>query len=189
MMAVDAAESIIIKQGLDKVNARSIAKHMGYAPGTIYVVFKNLTDLKLHVNLRTLARLQEALEDSVKRCRTPESCIKKMAQAYCQFAFDNKSLWTLLYSIHLPGTDIPSWYREKIEQVFSLVEAQLPDVFKTNKDKFTTARTLWSGVHGICVLAITDKLAITNISSTNVLIDSLIDNYMFGLRHAQGKVA
>lgn len=183
-LAINAAEYIIATEGLKAISARNVAKHMGYTPRMIYVVFENLKEIKLRVNDRTLVKLRQSLKDSILRCRTSETCIKAMANTYYQFAVDYQPFWTLLFSIHPPGTRIPDWYRERIDSIFKLVESQLPTEYSKRQNAII-ARTLWSSVHGICILSLSDKLAITHSSSAKGMIDSLITNYLAGVQMRQ----
>ena len=42
------------------------------------------------------------------------------------------------------------------------------------------ARAIWGGVHGICILAISDNLGIAGVDSVQRLTESLIRNYLQG---------
>lgn len=60
-MALAAAQQIVTEQGFAALNARKIASAIGYTVGTLYLVFKNLDDLFLQLNARTLDDLHAAL--------------------------------------------------------------------------------------------------------------------------------
>ena len=185
-LTIDAAEYIVAKHGVEGMNARSIARNMGYAPGTIYVVFKNMQEVKLHVNARTLQRLHTELVDAIAHCRHPETCIKKLAYTYLFFAIDNIALWNLLFSPHPRNEKIPRWYLSIIEDIFEIVESVLPDYIRTKRERFKAARAIWAGVHGICTLAVTNKLAITEVKSGKKILDMLVNSFLAGQRELQG---
>ena len=48
-----------------------------------------------------------------------------------------------------------------------------------------SARVLWCGVHGICSLALTGKLGLVTSESVRVMIESLVRNYLDGLRNGE----
>ena len=66
-MALVAAEKMILANGKDGLSARKVAQEIGYTVGTLYLVFKNLDELILHVNGRTLDRLFEKMTADQKK--------------------------------------------------------------------------------------------------------------------------
>ena len=57
VMALDAAESIVREDGFPALTARKVAARIGYTAGTLYNIFRNQDDLIIHLNARTLGRL------------------------------------------------------------------------------------------------------------------------------------
>ena len=53
-MAIAAAISILNEEGLANLSTRKVASEIGYTVGTLYLVFRNLNELLLHVNAATL---------------------------------------------------------------------------------------------------------------------------------------
>jgi len=183
-MAIKASRSIIIRKGLSALSARKIASEIGYTPGTLYLIFKNQDDLILHINAITLQDLHKQLVSAIKRCRKPESCILKLGHEYVRFAVENRYLWNAIFEHRLPdGQKLPGWFRVHIERLYNLVEVQLESFNNTKRfDTHLAATALWSGVHGICVLGLTDKIENSNEKLIQSLVDSLINNYLAGLR-------
>lgn len=186
-MAIKASRSIISCKGLAALSARKIASEIGYTPGTLYLIFKNQDDLILHINAITLQDLHKQLATAIKRCRKPESCILKLGHEYARFAVENRHLWNAVFEHRLPdGQKLPEWFRVHIGRLYDLVEVQLESFTHTkNTKRFDThiaATALWSGVHGICVLGLTDKIEGSNETLIQSLVDSLINNYLAGLR-------
>ena len=56
-LALNATEEIVAEAGFQALSARKVASAIGYTVGTIYLVFKNLDDLIMQVNARTLETL------------------------------------------------------------------------------------------------------------------------------------
>ena len=73
-MALEAAEKIVVEQGHKGLTARKVMRDIGYAVGTLYLIFENLDDLILHLNVRTLDRLYRRMTDT-----QPRSCPTKTA--------------------------------------------------------------------------------------------------------------
>lgn len=188
-MALRAAESIAGQAGLHGISARKVATEIGYTVGTLYLLFKNLDDLILHVNARTLDSLFEQMRQATQQCDSPEHCLMALARSYVLFATQHPKRWNMVFEHSLPdGEAVPQWLSQKVNSMFELVESQLEPLLKdkmvnnSSIELTQISRTLWCGVHGICALAVTGKLVIGGADSIHVLTDSLINNYLRGLR-------
>jgi AcrR family transcriptional regulator len=183
-MALTAAGKIVTSETYAGLSARKIAKEIGYTVGTLYLVFENLDDLILQVNVRTLNGLYNHLKQSIDNCREPRTCIIAMGRAYVEFATLYPERWKLIFEHTLPqDVAAPEWYRKNVASMFDLIEGQLqPLLIAQSKRKLIqTARTLWCGVHGICALAVTNKLENNDVESIQALTDSLINYFLVGL--------
>lgn len=181
-MALAAAEHIVAEEGFAGLSARKIAGRIGYTVGTLYLVFENLDELILHVNARTLDSLHGALREASAEGTSPEARVLALARAYIGFASRHPRQWGMLYEHRLPeGARVPEWYREKVARSFALVEQAIRPLVKGTKNVAPVARALWAGVHGICLLGLTDKLDVAGESSVPVLIETLVANFLKGL--------
>ena len=160
-MALAAAKRIVAKQGYGALSTRKVAADIGYAVGSLYLVFKNLDDLILHVNGSTLDDLHNALEATAVRCRDPETCLLALAREYIQFAFTNRALWSLVFEHPAPQRR-PTWYQDKVARMFEMVEGRLRGIApeRAPKDLKLAAHALWSGVHGVSVLGLADDAVV-----------------------------
>ena len=191
-MTLLAAEKIVDAQGYSGLSARKIAAEIGYTVGTLYLVFKNQDELTLTVNARTLDSLYTHLAAAVEECDSPQSCAIIMGRAYIEFAKSFPNRWNMIFEHKIPDDAlIPIWYESRVEQIFELIEQQLAPLMTNQTDQklAQVARTLWCGVHGICVLAMTKKLRILGAgvgneggSTVEILTDSLINNFLAGLK-------
>ena len=161
-MALDAAEAIIRDDGFPALTARKVASRIGYAPGTLYNIFRNQDELILHLNARTLERLDAELR-AVPVTGRPEADLAALTTAYVRFIAGNATLWQVLFDHRLAGgEDLPAWYQAQIEQMMALVENALAPLFPMagNASGRDAARLFWSAIHGVCSLAIGGKLGI-----------------------------
>ena len=182
-MALDAAEKIIIEQGYKGLSARKIAAEMGYTVGTLYLIFKNLDELILHLNMHTLDSLYEQMNTMVSNTPSAEKCVHQLCRTYYEFACENTHRWSLMFEHNLSDDmEIPEWFSEKVAYGFTLLEQVLQQL--ENKKDITeiriAARALWGGVHGITMLAVTDKLDVGGESRVTDILDSMVTNYLSG---------
>ena len=89
--------------------------------------------------------------------------------------------WKMIFESRFPQAQgTPEWFRAKVARMFSLVEKALQPLAKnhTSEEIAQAARALWSGVHGTCILAITNKLDVAGVASVQDLAQSLMSNYL-----------
>ncbi|WP_457674921.1 TetR/AcrR family transcriptional regulator [Thiolapillus sp.] len=184
-MALEAAERLIAEQGSKALSARKVATAIGYTVGTLYLVFENLDDLILQVNARTLDRLHARMLEELAPLDDPMERVLQLGHSYIGFANDHPHHWELVFEHRLPpGKQPPQWFRDKVRRMFALVERELKPL-AGNRDSQAISRgaaALWSGVHGICILAIGGQLEVAGVDSVQSLTRSLMRNYLTGFR-------
>jgi len=185
-LVLKAAETIVIEEGFSALKMRRIAIDIGYTVGSIYMVFKNMADLIMHINAKTLDAIAADLKQ-VQDCNI-EPSIETLAIAYLGYANQNFNRWRNVFENSFSAeTKTPDWYQEKFDNVFALVD----DRFAKFKPKLAeghrkrAARALWSGIHGICVLSLKGELDKTDINDVEETIVLLVRSFMQGwIEHA-----
>ena len=183
-MAIDAAIVILNQEGIGGLSTRKVANAIGYTAGTLYLVFRNLDELIMHVNAATLDALHTMLAAEINHSEDPKQVVKNLALMYLRFAREQNARWSLLFTHQLPAGDIvPAWFDNKVRDLFALVGIPLKKLLPAlnDADCMRAIRVLWSGVHGACDLGLSDKLTLGGEVSTEELIDSLVENYLQGM--------
>lgn len=182
-MAVQAAITILSEEGLQGLSTRKVASAIGYTVGTLYLVFKNLDELILHVNTAALDDLHQVLDEALNKETDPAKQLLTMAHAYLGFASDQYARWSLMFSHRMPSEmGLPDWFHDKVRNLFALVAGPLQQLNPSLSDQAYQQATyvLWSSVHGVCELGLNDKLTLGGEIQAKVLIDSLVKNYLKG---------
>jgi len=182
-MAVQAAISILSREGLQGLSTRKVASAIGYTVGTLYLVFKNLDELILHVNAAALDELHKTLRTALTRETGPEAQVLAMAHAYLGFASAEYARWSLMFSHRMPTEmGLPDWFHDKVRHLFVLAAEPLQQINPTLSAQAYQQATyvLWSSVHGVCELGLNDKLTLGGEIQAEVLIDALVKNYLKG---------
>jgi AcrR family transcriptional regulator len=192
-MALDAAERIVTEQGLDALSTRNIAKAMGYTSGTLYLVFKNLDDLVLQLNQRTIQGMARAVQGAVQPGAKAEQNVRAICKAYLQFGREHRPHWELLFQRRWPeGFVYPAWYSAEMGKSLVPFEQELSRLLgpKGSPHQVTLAgRAIWSamqGIHGLYASGRMERLGVGNIEE---LIDFQIDLLIKGLEFKKGKGA
>jgi AcrR family transcriptional regulator len=186
VLILDAAQQIVEAQGLAGLSAREIARRIGYSPGTIYNIFTNLDDVVLNVEGRVLDALDARLSgiQQGQDAGGAQDRLIRIAHGYLAFTQERPRLWNLLFEHYMPpGTELPAWYRQKLERLMSQIERALAPHFPlgADADLRRAARVLWAGVHGITSLSTADKLLVVKSEAAGHLIDDFIATYLAGL--------
>lgn len=188
-LILESAEKQISSDGIRSLTTRRIATAIGYAPGTIYNIFKDADDLISHVNARTLRRFNEKLE-LVELSSDRVSNARALLAVYMSFQRSNERLWEANVS-HAIRQDIsqPEVYETELARAFDLVaHAIVPNESSIGSQKSQIAvRTLWAALNGIAQIPPSSKM----LQSLNInvadLADTLVVNYMSGWEHAEKK--
>ena len=178
-LVLDAGIEIIEKEGFSKFSARQVAAKVGYTVGTLYHVFGSYDSLILHINGRTLDRWYDQLAESVADKTGPEA-IHALAKDYIAFSAQHYHLWVTLFEHQVSDPkNLPDWYPPKMNRFFTLVEEILLPMTGHHEERARqTARILWAGIHGICMLSLSGKLDLTDSDSAETLAMVFVDSYL-----------
>lgn len=185
-MALDAGLELLEAEGISALSARKIAARINYTVGTLYLVFENLDDLILQVNLRTLNLMRERMRACIDADLEPVAQLKKIAEVYLKFAQKHHSRWRLVYE-HTSDirNEVYTEYMQVSQGMLMLVENQLAKLSQGDNRIddgaiAMQARALWGGVHGICILSLSGKLDHGDFPIGD-MTDLLIEQFVYGL--------
>ncbi len=182
-ISLQAAEQLVAAHGLAGLSARKVVACIGYTVGSLYMVFRNLDDLIIQMNERTLDRLYGALASALAHRPPPSTAIRVLAQAYLVFALTQTNGWLALYEHRMPEEQpMPDSFTERVARIFELVQQNLALLCpqRSGQDIALAARALWSGIHGVCMLNLDRKLENIGGHPMQEVADSLLDNYLAG---------
>lgn len=181
---VAVSTEIIKERGLSAFTAREIARLIGYSPGTIYNVFRNLDEIILKIESQLLERLDAKLQ-AVPNNGDARSHLLEVADAYVAFTHDNVRLWNLLFEHRMPdGQKAPEEHQQRLDGLLQIIEDALSNAMSgaNHQDVQRSARVLWASVHGITSLSTTDKLSNVTTDSAQPLVRDLVSTYLAGLQ-------
>lgn len=181
-MALNAGVALLQEQGIAALSARKIAARIDYTVGTLYLVFDNLDDLILQINLRTLELLREQIDNSIDNQLSPLDQLKQMAGVYLDFARQYEDRWRLVYE-HTSQLRNETYeaYTQVSESLLVLVQKQVARIATLQQAELEKqARALWGGVHGICILALSGKLHHHELPIED-LINLLVEQFVGGI--------
>jgi AcrR family transcriptional regulator len=178
-MIVAMARKIIVEEGLQALSTRAIAKRIGYTAGTLYQHFKDINEIILHVNARTM----QGLVDQMTACEgalmgEPGGRIHAYANAYIAYIRSNRNAWDAMFDYRRSPDDVvPEWYSSQIIKLISLVETcfeRLASPSGTTTPN-QAALMVWASVHSVCTLEGGGRLELIMLESLETLIHRLVD--------------
>lgn len=176
------AEKLIYKKGLHGLTARALAKEVGYTPGTIYNVYRDMDTLVTDINYETLGRLYQFCQERIRGLPKDFSKVRTLAYAYVDFAHENQRAWESIFATAYKGDKaprLPKDYQQRILNLFEHIEITLQECLNFPPDRaHITARLLWACLHGITVLTLDGRLTLVGVEEPHEMIDDLLEKYL-----------
>jgi AcrR family transcriptional regulator len=183
---LDAASELFVKEGYENVSMRRIADKIEYSPTTIYLYFKDKSELLEQVCAETFARLTAHLTRILEQPGDPIERLKRGLLAYVKFGLENPHHYRAVFMTPAPeGFDASRMAQPDTPgmQAFDFLRRSVYDCISAgkirNKDAETVSQTLWAGVHGITSLLIICKKGFPFVNHDQ-LIHSVIDTMVAG---------
>lgn len=179
-MILSSSREILERDGINGLSARAIAKQIGYSPGTLYNVFKNLDDLILTIEKALLQEGLAALR-AVPRDKSPGDQLRALAECYIAFALKNRRLWNVLFQHTAKEQDadvkaVTGALRD-MRSEFATAVASMTSGGESH-DAQRLASSVWFCVHGLSAIAVSEKeidLSPADAASyVNVLTEAII---------------
>lgn len=160
---VEIATAQIRENGLSALSARTVAKEAGISAGSLYNYFSDFDTIILTVNSSTLHMLDARLSATAAEHADQSVADRFLALAltYLQFSQDETRLWTSLFEHRMAeGRELSPEHKREHYILFRHVEAPLAEVMKgrSESDLRSTARTIYSSVHGVVSLSLQGRL-------------------------------
>lgn len=180
-----AACELFNKQGYEAVTMRKIAERIEYSPTTLYLYFRDKTDLFDNICADTFAKLVARLRALKERASDPVEGLRLGLRCYIDFGLEHPAHYrvTFMTPPH-SGYQCPTRSQEIGDSAFECLREGVRACIATgafpNADVETTSQMLWTAIHGITSLLITG----TGFPwvEREPLINHLLDTLMRGLR-------
>lgn len=183
-MALEAARDIVKEEGIQKLSARAVASRIGYSAGTLYLIFHNLDDLLSALNAQTVADLRARIEAVANATPDPRERLRAIAHEYLFDAVKNPELFRLAFEHTAgPGTPAPEVIAAQTAAIVEVAVGTLGELLPgANLEQRTMlAAVLWSGIHGICHLGLTNKLEIVGQLTAEAVLDRQVEVFLNGI--------
>lgn len=175
-LAIQAGRQLVAEKGPNALTARSVAKAIGYTPGTLYNLFENIDELAAAINIVSIEAFTRTLESIADQKADVETQLREIAQAYLDFHRDSPHLWSLLFAV--PVDHNSEAYQTAIHRIFDQVVEAIRPLRPDPEAARKHAKVLWSALHGICLLHQSGKLNVREDDPAAVLVDTFLDQFL-----------
>jgi AcrR family transcriptional regulator len=161
---LDAASELFVKEGYEQVSMRRIAERIEYSPTTIYLYFKDKSELLEQVCHQAFSRLSLLLKRILEQPGDPVEHLKKGLVAYVHFGVENPHQYRTAFMMPKPE-DLDRLKYGKPDspgmQAFDFLRRSVQSGKASGKlrvgDVELASQVLWCGVHGVTSLLITHQ--------------------------------
>src|ERR1043166_3319015 len=94
---LDAARTLFVKDGYESVSIRKIADKVEYAPGTIYLYFRDKAEILDRICEETFAKLIRKMEAIKQDTAAPLDKLRRGLNTYIQFGLENPNHYILTF--------------------------------------------------------------------------------------------
>lgn len=179
-LILEASRKILLANGQDGLSIRKIADEVEYSPATIYLYFAD-KDAILHELMEMgFGVMNEYMMDSYAE-KDPIKRIHTIGHAYIRFGLENKDWYELMFN-----SDKPMKHIEKCCEDWDQGMAMFAFLTQTCKEALNQleiqdvesdilALHLWSSVHGLVNLYLTERLEIVQRNNSSELVTKTLD--------------
>jgi AcrR family transcriptional regulator len=179
-LILDAARKMLLAHGQDGMSIRKIADEIEYSPATIYLYFAD-KDAILHELMEMgFGVMNEYMKDSFKE-KDPIKRIHSIGHAYILFGLENKDWYELMFNSDKPMKHIEKCCEDWDQgmAMFAFLTQTCKEAIEQlkieNVEDHILALHLWSSVHGLVNLSLTERLEIVQRNSSHELIGKTLD--------------
>ena len=181
-MSIHAARAIIRGKGVQGLSARSVAKRIGYTPGTLYQLYDSFDHLILAVNVGTVAEIRQRMDRATRNLTDPVDKLNAIARVYTEYALAHPGLWRLAFEHMMPDrAKPPAALTDQTDAIFLWISELLSQATGSPRADVSAA-ALWAGVHGVCHLSVTGKLSLSGTDAANQLTERIVEGVIAGMR-------
>jgi AcrR family transcriptional regulator len=172
---------LFVKEGYEHVSIRKIAEKVEYAPGTIYLYFRDKAEILERLCDETFAKLSQKMQAINADPSNPLDGLKRGLRIYVQFGVDNPHHYTVTF---VQAKQVQQDHQPKTgEQCFENLRGAVRRCVEAGQlnceDVEEVAQALWAGVHGVTTLLITGGFPFIEQSR---LIDRVVYMLIEGIR-------
>jgi AcrR family transcriptional regulator len=163
-LILQSAHQLFLDKGFEEVSIRNIAEAIEYSPATIYLYFKDKNEIFYALHTEAFKIFNSYLSE-VAKVKNPFDRLIKLGEKYIEFTFAHPKYYNIMFIMEAPmNCDENSEDWQEGAKAHSFLETMVGDCKKQghfkNLDTKILSFTIWSYMHGMCSLALRDRMRI-----------------------------
>lgn len=155
-----AAWNMVITEGWQSLSIRKIADAIEYSIPVIYNHFENKDAILLEFSKEGYEKLGIVLREAKNSHESSFNQLLLMADAYWDFAFDNKEYYQLMFGLGIPVCEMIDQV-EEMKEMTSVLTSTIKEALAVSNNKsadpFLKFNTYWSILHGLVSIQMIEK--------------------------------
>ena len=149
---LQAAWDIVTAEGWQTLSIRKIADAIEYSVQVVYSHFENKEAILLEFTREGFRLLTQRLEEAKEEHKKPAKQLEAMAQAYWNFAFEQKEYYQIMFGLGIPACETATKIVE-IKLMSEVIGVTIQEALESGNnrkaDKKLKFHTYWSILHGL----------------------------------------
>jgi AcrR family transcriptional regulator len=186
---LDAARALFVKEGYESVSIRKIADKIEYAPGTLYLYFRDKAEILDRICEETFSKLLQKMKAIHDDTAPPLDKLRRGLRTYILFGLENPNHYVVTFvqaKIHLESKSV---FETTGREAFACLRQGVQECVDAGElvsdDADELAQTMWAGIHGLTSVLIT--CTGFPFVEQNRLIDRMVHTLVEGVRRKQEK--
>ncbi|HMP28336.1 MAG TPA: TetR/AcrR family transcriptional regulator [Saprospiraceae bacterium] len=170
-LILQAAKKLFVEKGIEQTTIRNIASEIEYSIGTVYVYYKDKNDILHDLHSQGFKQLGGAMK-VLFNVADPMERLKALGRVYLEFAIENPDLYDLMFVMKAPMEFLESVHKEHWNEgkaTFDVLRATVQQCMEkghfVNHQLEPLAFAIWSMVHGMASLHISQRIKGVNLSN------------------------
>jgi AcrR family transcriptional regulator len=161
-LILQSAHKLFLNRSFDEISIRNIAESIEYSPATIYLYFKDKDEIFFALHTEAFKKFNSYLSQIIT-IKNPMERLIKLGEKYIEFTFAHPKYYDIMFIMNAPmncDENSEDWQEGAKAHCFleSIVqECKSKGHFKT-LDARILSFTIWSYMHGMCSLALRDRM-------------------------------
>jgi AcrR family transcriptional regulator len=178
---LNSAHQLFVDKGFEDVSIRNIAEAIEYSPATIYLYFKDKNEIFYALHGEAFKKFNEFLAP-LATIKDPFKRLIKMGEKYMEFAFHSPKYYDIMFIMQAPmdcDKNSEEWKEGESAhcQLENLVKECQGNGYFKNKEYKTLSFLIWSTMHGMCSLALRDRMKVYEESERTKMLEKSFKMY------------
>ena len=187
-MILESARKLFVEKGVAQTTIRSIAQHIDYSVGTVYVYYKDKNAILNELHTQGFGQLAGKF-DVLRHVADPMERLIAMGRLYIEFALENPEMYELMFTLKAPMEALSDANEEEWKEgtsAFTFLKLTVEQCinqrhFKGHQPEPLTFM-IWSLVHGMCSLHISDRANGVRLANAEHIVTAGFDEFVMILK-------